>query len=158
MHDFLDGGEDFWLSIDDDNPPRRNPLDRVADDLDVVGFPTPVWHAAVSGDRPFYYNAMYRVEGGWKPTEHSEGLHEVDAIGSGCFLVARRVMTALMEKQPFMRMWRRDGTVEVGGDFMFCDKVKAAGFQIWADFDRPCDHFNEVSLSEVIQRFGACHA
>lgn len=154
MHDFLDGGEDFWLSIDDDNPPQNNPLDLIDLDLDLVGLPTPVWHSAVPGDRPWYFNALDAVGDGWKPHESCEGLQEVDAIGSGCFIVSRRVMLALRDQQPFMRQWRSDGTVEVGCDYSFCRKVKAAGFRIWAHFDYLCEHFNELPLLEVIHRFG----
>lgn len=155
MHDFLDHGEDFWLSIDDDNPPTRNPLDLVDLDLDVVGLPTPVWHNSVEGDRPWYFNALDAVADGYVPHMDCEGLQEVDAIGSGCFLVAKRVMLALKDQQPFMREWRPDGLVEVGGDYSFCRKVKAAGFKVWAHFDYPCRHFNELEVGEVIRAFAA---
>lgn len=156
MNDFLNGGEDFWLSMDDDNPPTKNPIDLVELDLDVVGFPTPVWHSAVKGDRPWYFNALTKVgEEGYKPlpNERCKGLQEVDAIGSGCFMVSRRVMLALKDQQPFMRQWGKDGRVIKGGDYSFCDKVKAAGFRIWAHFDYICDHFNELSLLETIKSF-----
>lgn len=156
MNDFLAGGEDFWLSMDDDNPPQRNPLDLVELDLDIVGFPTPVWHSEVRGDRPWYFNALDAVgNDGWKPHPASSGLHEVDAIGSGCFLVARRVLLKLQHDQPFMRQWNSDGTVEVGCYFSFCRKAKAAGFKIWAAFDYICDHFNELPLLETINSFAA---
>lgn len=157
MNDFLDGGEDFWLSMDDDNPPKNNVADLVNLDLDVVGFPTPVWHSEVKGDRPFYFNALTKVDDGFSPlpSERWKGLQEVDAIGSGCFMVARRVMLALKDDQPFMRQWGKDGRVVQGCDYSFCDRAKAKGFRIWSHFDYPCDHFNELSLLEVIQSFGA---
>ncbi len=87
--------------------------------------------------------------------EDMKGLKEVDAIGSGCFLVARRVISKLRDQQPFMRQWNQDGTVEVGGDYSFCQKVKKAGFKVWAHFSYPCHHFNEVSLIEVIEAMNA---
>ncbi len=157
MNDFLDGGEDFWLSMDDDNPPRNNPIDLVHLNLDLIGLPTPVWHNAVVGDRPWYFNALSKVEGGYKPLDSDlwDGLQEVDAIGSGCFLVSRRVMLALQDKQPFMRQWGRDGRVTKGCDYSFCDKVKEHGFKIWTHFDYLCDHFNEINLLEVISAFNA---
>lgn len=154
VKDFLNGGEDYWLSIDTDNPPINNPLDLVEYDCDLIGCPTPVWHNKVQGDRPWYFNALKWIESeqGYQPyCEEMEGLREVDAIGSGCFLVSRRVIERLKDQQPFMRQWNKDGTVEVGGDYSFCQKVKKAGFKIWAHFDYPCHHFNEVSLVEVIE-------
>ncbi len=158
MHDFLDGGEDYWLSIDDDNPPSRNPLDLIELDCDLIGCPTPVWHSAVEGDRPWYLNALDRTPDGYVPHEPCEGLQEVDAIGSGCFLVARRVMMALRGDQPFMRQWGDDGLVELGGDYAFCRKVKAAGYRVWAHYDHICRHFCEIEIGEVVRAFGAMQA
>ena len=155
IKDFLKGGEDYWLSIDTDNPPINNPLDLIEYDCDVIGCPTPVWHNKVKGDRPYYFNALIwdEKEQAYRPHENMNGLQEVDAIGSGCMLIARRVILKLKDQQPFMRRWNQDGTVEVGGDYSFCQKAKKAGFKIWAHFDYPCHHFNEVSLIEVIEAF-----
>ena len=89
------------------------------------------------------------------PHEPCDGLQEVDAVGSGCFLVSRRVMYDLRFKEPFMRQWNREGLVEKGCDFSFCDKVKAAGYKVWANYDYPCRHFNEIELTEIIQAFNS---
>lgn len=153
VKDFLNGGEDYWLSIDTDNPPINNPLDLIEYDCDVVGCPTPVWCNKVKGDRPYYFNALLWDEGeqAYRPHENTNGLQEVDAIGSGCMLIARRVILKLKDQQPFMRQWNQDGTVEVGGDYSFCQKAKKTGFKIWTHFSYPCHHFNEVSLIEVIE-------
>ena len=37
VNDFMNGDHDFWLTIDADNPPQKNPLDLVGDGDDVVG-------------------------------------------------------------------------------------------------------------------------
>lgn len=156
----LDHGYDYWLSMDADNPPTGNPLDLVRDDLDLVGFPTPVWHDAVPGDRPWYFNALDAVEEqepsgiAWRPHEPCVGLQEVDAIGSGCFLVAARVLRRLTPPW-FMRQYDRRGFVERGHDYLFSQAVKAAGFRVWADFDCVCQHFNELDLLSVIKAFCA---
>ncbi len=155
IKDFLNGGEDFWLTIDSDNPPMNNPLDLVEYNLDIVGFPTPVWHNAVPGDRPWYFNALDAKDEAYTPHTDTNGLQEVDAVGSGCLLISREVILKLKDQQPFMRTWNPDGTVEVGGDFSFCRKAKAAGFRIWTHYDYPCHHFNEVDLIESIQAFGS---
>tara|TARA_Y100000034_G_scaffold115279_1_gene152273 strand:- start:388 stop:1041 length:654 start_codon:yes stop_codon:yes gene_type:complete len=157
MWDFLKGDEDYWLSMDDDNPPIRNPLDLVDFNYDLVGFPTPVWHSAVKGDRPYYLNALDVKDDGFIPHEPCEGLQEVDAIGSGCFLVSRRVMDALKDDKPFMREWGDDGVVIAGGDYSFCRKVKAAGFRICVHYDYMCHHFNEIDIMEIINSFGAMY-
>ncbi len=150
--DFLDGGEDYLLTFDADNPPTNNPLDLVEFDCDVLGLPTPVWHDAVPEDRPYYFNALDIKGEGYTPHTDCNGLQEVDAVGSGCLLIARRVLLKLRYDQPFARQWNRDGTVEVGGDYSFCRKAKAAGFKIWTHYDYPCQHFNELELLSVIKR------
>jgi hypothetical protein len=152
--DFLHGDEDYWLSVDADNPPQNNPLDLVELDCDLLGFPTPVWHSLIPGDRPWYFNALDVRGDGYRPHEPCQGLQEVDAIGSGCFLVARRVIEVLKDQQPFMRTWDQRGRAEISGDYSFCRKVKAAGFRVWAHYDYRCAHYNELELSEVIRRFG----
>lgn len=153
-NDFLNGGEQYWLSIDSDNAPRKNPLDLVELDLDLIILPTPVWHNAIKGDRPYYYNVLTKTEEGYRPFT-GEGLQEIDAGGSGCFLVARRVILALKDKTPFQRRWNPDGTMEMSGDFMFCEKVKAAGFRVFTHTNFLCHHVNELNLLEMIQAFGS---
>lgn len=154
---FLNGDWDYWFSMDADNPPRgRNPLELAHLGLDVVGCPTPVFANMKPGeDFPMYWNALDAVGEGWKPHEPREGLQEVDAIGSGCFMVSREAMETI--KAPFMRIFDEDGIVEVGGDYAFCRRAKAAGFRVWAHFDYPCYHFNEIEINEVAHAF-TCRA
>lgn len=154
--DFLAGDFDFWLTMDDDNPPTRNPLDLVERDLDVIGFPTPVWANMKPGDYPIYLNALDVQEDGWTPHRDHRGLQEVDAVGSGCLLIARRVMEAI--KAPFMRTWDEDGVVTHGGDYSFCRRAKEHGFKIWTDYRYPCLHFKEIELNEVAEAMGDFYA
>lgn len=144
---------EFWLTMDDDNPPMRNPLDLVELDKDIIGLPTPVWANMKSGDRPWYYNAMRSRRGGWSPVD-GEGLTEVDAVGSGCMLIHRRVCEQ-MKKPLFMRRYDRWGIVTHGADFEFCRKAKRAGFQVHTHFGYPCRHFINLELTEVIEAFHA---
>jgi len=158
IRDFLDGGEDYWLSIDSDNPPMNNPLDLVEYDLDIVGLPTPVWHftGEKPGERPIYWNAYRYVpeEDAYGEYDPKEGLQRVDAIGTGCFMVARRVFeNEQMQKGPFLRTTYPDGRVEKGNDIAFCERARQEGFSIHAHFDYPCMHFNELELNEVVRAF-----
>lgn len=151
QRDFLAGNYDFWVNIDDDNPPLKNPLDLIQLDLDIIGLPTLVWHNAKKGDRPIYYNAVKAVPGGFRPHEIYNGLQEVDAVGGGCMVVARRVLEKL--KAPFQRTWNEDGTLHMGNDYAFCTRAKQAGFKVWAHFDYPCLHFQQLELTEVMNAF-----
>ena len=97
VNDFMAGGYDFWLNIDSDNPPTKNPLDLVELDKDIIGLPTPIWHYEginqKKGERPVYWNGYDYDEKTGAYREHlpREGLQKVDAVGTGCILIARRV-------------------------------------------------------------------
>jgi len=145
---------DFWLSIDSDNPPFCNPLDLCFLDLDVVGFPTPIykWKPALAGNRPIIWNAFDYIEEKDAYVEHKNkcGLQLVDAIGGGCMLVARRVLEhSVMQYQPFARKSDLDGLYNRGNDIAFCERAKDAGFNIWSHFSYQCDHFRKLSLAGI---------
>jgi len=156
VKDFMDGDYDYWLSMDSDNPPMVNPLNLIELDKDIIGLPTPVWHFENSGkkERPVVWNAYDYVPKNDAYREHTpqEGLQEVDAIGTGCFIIARRVFeNPEMRKKPFERKLYPDGRVNKGNDISFCERAKAQGFKIYAHFDYPCDHFSELSLNENVR-------
>ena len=153
--DCVKGEYDFWLNIDADNPPMRNPLDLVFLDLDVVACPTPQWHdGGVKDERPYYFVACDKagVDGGYKEHLVKDNLQEVDAIGSGCMLVARRVLTVV--RKPFERIYDDDGLVIKGADFNFCDKAKFYGFRIFAHYGYPCRHYKEIDMVSMIESMG----
>ena len=160
VNDFVAGPYDFWLTIDSDNPPLNNPLDLVEYDRDVIGLPTPVWHYDEKnkkpGERPIYWNA-YQYDtpsGAYREWPTKEGLQQVDAVGTGCVLFSKRVfLDHAMQMGCFQRTWNDDGTVEKGNDIAFCERARACGFEIFAHFDYPCDHHNELSLIEVQKAF-----
>ncbi len=134
-------------------------MDLIVDNLDLIGFPTPVYHDEVKGDTPWYFNALIEKPGGWgaRPPSDCVGLQEVDAIGSGCFLMHSRVLRAI--KPPwFMRSYDQWGFVDCGHDYLFCTKVRQAGYRIWADYNRPCQHFVETDLLSLIQAVNASYA
>src|SRR3990167_1007869 len=60
----LDGGYDYLISIDHDNPPLKNPIDLVMLGLDVVGFAVPQWNMS-DPEFPIYFVAMDKVENGY---------------------------------------------------------------------------------------------
>jgi hypothetical protein len=160
VNQFMEEDHDYWLSIDYDNPPMNNPLDLVEFDRDIIGLPTPVVHFDDTklGERPVYYNAYKYVseEKGYTEWPDKTGLQKVDAIGTGCFLISRRVFeNPEMRKAPFTRKTNPDGTVERGNDLSFCERAKKYGFEIYAHFDYLCRHYNEVDAIEMTKQWMA---
>lgn len=157
-NDFIEGDFDYWLNIDADNPPMNNPLDLIDLDRDIIGCPTPVYHFAdkIKGERPWYENAYQYVKekDAYREWPTKEGLQKVDAVGTGCLLMARRVFdNPEMRKGCFSRVLYPDGRVERGNDIAFCERAKKQGFEIWAHYDYRCQHFNELEMHEVIRAF-----
>jgi len=155
---FMREDHDFWLNIDADNPPMKNPLDLIELDIDIIGFPTPIWHFGQEkpGERPVYWNAYDYVpeKDAYKEHEPRDALQRVDAIGTGCFLIARRVFeNAEMRKGAFARELHSDGRVNKGNDIAFCERAREQGFEVYCHYDYPCMHFNELELNEVVRAF-----
>lgn len=126
----------FLCSIDNDSVPAGfNPLDYVERDLDVVGFPYLTWRA--NADPPLV----------WIPEEPGDrGLEEVDWLGGGCLLIARRVLEHPDMRGPFLDCWNSDGRRTMPEDINFCERARRAGFRVWCAFDRPLHHFKTVEL------------
>lgn len=152
---FLAGNWDFWINLDNDQAPLKNPIDLVFLDKDVIGLPTPAVKFGQSGwENPFFWSvyawdkeaASYKTYT-YKPEQGP--IQEVDAVGAGCWVVARRVLEAV--KQPMLREYDEYGIVKQGMDLSFCSKARALGFRIYAHYEYLCRHYKEVDLYEVMQ-------
>ncbi len=158
VNDFIGGNYDYWLNIDADNPPMNNPLDLIELDKDIIGCPSPVYHFTdkIKGERPWYENSYEYVpeQDAYKEYPNKQGLQKVDAVGTGCMLIARRVFdNPEMRKGAFTRKLNPDGTVNKGNDISFCERATKQGFKIFAHYDYRCQHFNELEMHEVIHAF-----
>ncbi len=155
IRDFLLGDWDFWINLDDDQAPLKNPIDLIFLNKDIIGLPTPA-HKCGQEDsgNPFYWNVyawdeQNQVHRPHQAKKEDGPLQEVDAVGSGCWVVARRVLEAV--KQPMAVQYDENGVTKVGGDLSFCGKARAAGFKVFAHYDYPCRHFKTVDLYEVMR-------
>jgi len=160
INDFVDGDYDFWLTMDSDNPPERNPLDLIELNKDIIGCPTPIIHFDKDnlGDAPVYWNAYDYVPkaDAYRPHSPLEGLQQVDAVGTGCVLFAKRVFQhPEMRKGVFSRKLNRDGTVDKGNDISFCERARENGFEIYAHYDYFCGHINEIEVNEMVEQWRA---
>ena len=153
-----DEGYDWWLNIDDDNPPLRNPLDLIYEDKDIIGCPTMVWKEN-RPEEPFHWNAYTYNEEADNYITHidQEGLQRVDAVGMGCTLIRGDILRHPdMQHQPFMREYSDDGcTVMKGTDIKFCENARKAGYEIWTHYNYLCLHHKEIELNSAVALIGA---
>ena len=151
---FLEDEEnDYLLFMDSDNPPQveLNPLEYIERDCDIVGFPTPIWKnvSPETGKPPIIFNVFTYLpdENSWISKGREADFEEVDAMGSGCLIIARRVLEKV--KPAFQRQWDEHGCVERGSDLLFCKRVKEAGFKIWCAWKCSCHHYKTRSILEI---------
>lgn len=128
--------------------PEHNPLDLVELDCDVVGLPCPIW----KGERDPGDNVVWNIVGSdrvhlWQSPRGR--LLQVEGIGSGAMLIARRVLEHSDMRGPFRDMWDANGVRTVGEDLQFCYRANAAGFTVWAALDYVCEHEKLVPLGQV---------
>lgn len=144
----LDKGCGWVFFVDDDMVFRPDHLERLlAHDVDVV--------ASLYLNRvPPFYSVAYgmRVDGGglppkWIPVVLSdaprEGLAKVVAAGTGGMLVKTGVFRKIEELEDGYVWFLQHGTSD---DIAFCDRVIAAGFDIWLDISATMGH---ITLVEV---------
>ena len=154
IKNFLEGDGDFLLFMDSDNPPVKNPLALIevmeSEGVDIMALPTPIpW--GKGGDwalgRPnMYFNCMDSTPSGENWTEHhpQKGLQEIDAAGTGCMIIRRKVLEDV--RPAFIRRWTDEGLVDKGSDFYFCQRAKESGFKVCAHYDYHCSHYKEQDL------------
>jgi len=146
---FLGSPAEFLITVDDDNPPLRNPIDLVFEDKDVIALPTPIiWESKrvtwniykKSGEN--LYDTITEKPG--------DQFRRVDAAGSGCLVIKRRVLEAI----PAAFLCIVDpvvGKIVLGTDLAFSKRVAEAGFEMWAHFGYCCRHIQSVDLWELVE-------
>ena len=76
-----------------------------------------------------------------------QGLVPVDATGTGCIILSRKVLEAV--KHPFRNEYDSDGIKKLGNDLSFCLRAKKLGFQSWIHLDYVADHHSTASLRDM---------
>ena len=145
---------DYLLMMDSDNTPSRNPLELMALDKDIMICPTPMYRAAnTDAGVRLSWNVLRWDGEHFQPHEDCEGLQKVDAGGTGCMMIHRRVLEGM--PNPFERIFDDEGLVMYGSDLWFCKKAGDRGFETWAHFDYPCHHYKEMDLLGVMRMLAA---
>jgi len=144
---FLATKNDFLWLLDDDVVPLDNPAEFVFADKDIIGFPALVRQAG--GQLNWVAYMKYPDQDNYAPIDFAciddtIELLKVDVVGTGCILIARRVLEAL--KAPFHTDFDEDGILEAGTDFAFCRKAAATGFEIFTAPQRMCEHYKSVGM------------
>lgn len=152
---FLATNCDFLMMIDDDVVPTVNPAIFCHANKDIIGFPAKVRQRVRSLNWVAYVRNPNLGEGiaGYAPVDFGRvdtdiDLLKVDAVGTGCILIHRRVLENL--SAPFHCVYDDDGVCRLGTDFAFSKKASEAGFEIYVAPWAICEHFKEVGLADIM--------
>lgn len=94
--------------------------------------------------------AMPEEPHGYKQAKGLQGLKKLKdgAIGLACCLIKREVFER-MSRPWFEEILIDDGMGSRDTDFVFCERVRALGHDIWVDCDRLTDHMAVISLRRI---------
>jgi len=140
---FLKGKWDYFINIDDDTCPTRNILDLIELDKDVIGLPYLIEQH--TGGNPFKW--AIKKKGKLK----TKGLQQVEGVGAGGLIIARRVLQAIYK--PFTRETDDYGIVTKGLDFNFCEKAIFLNFKVYTHWDYPAYHKQTMETMEISHAF-----
>jgi len=141
VHKMLQGDWTHILMLDSDMVFPAGTLGRLlSHDVDIVGG---FYLRKVRGNLPCA--ARYNADDG-RP--HSvwplPRLEEVDSIGTGAILIKRRVFEDIeapwFEYKPVEPEWDKTKVEQISEDYVFCDKVREAGYKIHVDGSLLCGH------------------
>jgi hypothetical protein len=78
-------------------------------------------------------------------SDDATGLKEVDAVGTGCILISKKVINSF--KEPLFRFeYDKLGRMNTSEDFHFCKLAKKLGFKIWYDNDLETLHYRTINI------------
>lgn len=143
---------EYLLFVDDDTIPPVNILSMVKHNKLICGAPVYIYQGGMLVPNLFrknYVNQLGYVP--WQGCEY-QGLQKIDAIGTGCVLIHRKVFDYL-EKPYFKTEIDANGMKVIGEDLYFCKKATDAGLEIWADTDKICGHIKTVDLASIALQY-----
>ncbi len=138
---FLAKDYDYLLMIDSDIVPPPSVVNMADFQKDVMAATCFIYQRAVM---PVAWDRV--PDGTYTPIDISkkDGVLEVDAVGSGCILLSRKVCEEV--KAPFLNEYDPDGIKLFGLDIAFCQRAKEKGFKIYTNLDYVCSHYKTIDL------------
>ena len=142
--------EDRLFFVDQDVIPPVEALDKLYDSgKDIIGALCFMMKPDDKGIMvPVPVALKYNEEKKYVVYFDGKGITEIDAFGLAACMIKRKVFEKI-ETPMFDFKYYPDGTLEMVGDFRFCQKAQKAGFQIYTDFGTICEHIKPVGLKSV---------
>jgi hypothetical protein len=132
---FLQTDCEWLLMVDSDLVPPNDVLEMINNDVDICS----AW-ICINKGQEIIPLAMKEVEGGYQAyATLKQGINKVDATGTGCLLLKRKVFDKV-ERPFFQFKYNKAGYLVAGEDFNFCKKASEY-FDIHFDTRFRCKHY-----------------
>jgi hypothetical protein len=138
--------------IDADVIPHYDFFEIALQGKDIIVCPIPIWRADDANECPVRINLEAMAE----QRIISLGANQYDEIlngGTGAIYISCEVLEHPDLKAPFQFVCGDDGVTVRGEDYNFCERARAAGFQVWTANRLLCGHAQEIDLLTVMRRF-----
>lgn len=139
---FLETDYDYLLMIDSDCVPDEKLLELADYDKDIIG--ATCFGFIKNMIVPFAMKQRVDYKYDVIDADLHNGVVEVDAIGSGVMMIARRVLENL--PYPFRNEYDPEGIKTKGLDFNFCRRAKLLGYKVFCNTDILASHWTTVDL------------
>ena len=157
---FLKSGFDYMLMIDDDIIPPADILDMAKHEKDITAGMCYIWYGKRRGINGNLFRldstnpVSYKLIDTGKAVE-KRGLVEVDATGTGCMMIHRKVFD--MIEKPYFKtdMDESLSKIKLSNDLYFCHKAKQKNIRVYVDTDKVCGQLHPVDLREVAESINA---
>jgi len=148
---FMRNKYDALLFLDDDVAP---PKDAISSLLSAK-------QPFISASYPIYKNgqiksAAYLISEGEQYQSYKQflfdevGIKKVDGVGLGCCLIKREVFEKIGTN---FNIQYNGAEMTTSEDLDFCNRARKAGISIHCDFNVVCDHYKNVSIKTIWDRF-----
>jgi hypothetical protein len=135
---FLDTQCEWLLMVDSDIVPPMDVADMMGNDVDVCAALANTIHngelipvGMTKNETGYYHDFKHSIP----------GLHRVDAVGTGCILIKRKVFDTL--DRPFFRFkYDQNGLLLNGEDFDFSERVG----EVYFDSNYKCKHYTTMAI------------
>jgi len=149
VQEFLAGSCDYMMMIDSDIVPPPTVLAFADFEKDIIAAKCYMYQQSMVAPVIF----KRKSDGMYTPinAESSSGLIEVDAVGTGCIMLSRKVLEEI--KAPFLNEYDQDGIKLWGLDIAFCRRAKEKGYKVYAHLDYDCCHWQPINLRIMYRAF-----
>lgn len=145
---FLETDCEYYVTVDSDTIPLKNPLDLIQPDIDIIGMPTPicdgkhtVWNMFMDCEDGLFKAIILE-----KDKKYPDAV-ECHALGGGCMIIKRKVLETV--KPPFMDITDEWGMRHREHDLIFCRRAREAGFHVFFAPEYRCEHIKYVALNQM---------